>query len=94
MGFDGLFFARADYQDRAQRIATKTMEMIWKGSANLGEYELRCNTYLGQSKSSESDALISHLTLEKPFVLYGVIEKPMLCLSVVFDHSSTNIIIS
>jgi alpha-mannosidase len=39
MGFDGLFFGRADYQDRAHRHATKTMEMIWKGSANLGEYE-------------------------------------------------------
>jgi hypothetical protein len=37
MGFDGLFFGRADYQDFEQRNATKTMEMIWKGSANLGE---------------------------------------------------------
>jgi hypothetical protein len=37
MGFDGLFFARLDYQDNDQRNNTKTMEMIWKGSANLGE---------------------------------------------------------
>jgi len=37
MGFDGLFFGRADYQDYAQRNVTKTMEMIWKGSANLGQ---------------------------------------------------------
>ncbi|CAF0905121.1 unnamed protein product [Adineta steineri] len=37
MGFDGLFFARADYQDSDLRNSTKTMEMIWKGSANLGE---------------------------------------------------------
>ncbi|CAF3921346.1 unnamed protein product [Adineta steineri] len=36
MGFDGLFFARADYQDSDLRNSTKTMEMIWKGSANLG----------------------------------------------------------
>lgn len=36
MGFDGLFFGRADYQDFAQRKSTKTMEMIWKGSASLG----------------------------------------------------------
>ncbi|CAF4876634.1 unnamed protein product [Rotaria sp. Silwood1] len=35
MGFDGLFFGRADYQDIAKRNITKTMEMIWKGSANL-----------------------------------------------------------
>ncbi|CAF1146005.1 unnamed protein product [Rotaria sordida] len=35
MGFDGLFFGRADYQDIAKRNMTKTMEMIWKGSVNL-----------------------------------------------------------
>jgi hypothetical protein len=43
MGFDGLFFGRADYQDFADRYATKTMEMIWKGSANLGNYQYRYN---------------------------------------------------
>ncbi|CAM4947282.1 unnamed protein product [Rotaria socialis] len=37
MGFDGLFFGRVDFQDYAIRNLTKTMEMIWKGSANLGE---------------------------------------------------------
>ncbi|UJR33645.1 hypothetical protein I4U23_021078 [Adineta vaga] len=37
MGFDGLFFGRVDFQDYAERFRTKTMEMIWKGSANLGE---------------------------------------------------------
>ena len=36
MGFDGLFFGRVDLQDYAARNRTKTMEMIWKGSANLG----------------------------------------------------------
>jgi alpha-mannosidase len=41
MGFDGLFFGRADYQDIEQRNATKTMEMIWKGSANLGKHRYR-----------------------------------------------------
>ncbi|CAF4709512.1 unnamed protein product [Rotaria sp. Silwood1] len=35
MGFDGLFFGRADYDDRATRNRTKTMEMVWKASANL-----------------------------------------------------------
>ncbi len=38
MGFDGLFFARLDYQDEDQRNKTKTMELIWKGSADLGEF--------------------------------------------------------
>ena len=37
MGFDGLFFGRLDLQDFAARFQAKTMEMIWKGSANLGE---------------------------------------------------------
>jgi hypothetical protein len=37
MGFDGLFFARADYQDINKRSNSKSMEMIWKASANLGK---------------------------------------------------------
>ncbi|CAF3717623.1 unnamed protein product [Rotaria socialis] len=37
MGFDGLFFGRVDLQDYAERNKTKQMEMIWKGSSNLGE---------------------------------------------------------
>ncbi|CAF4002973.1 unnamed protein product [Adineta steineri] len=36
MGFDGLFVGRADYQDLQKRNTTKSMEMIWKASANLG----------------------------------------------------------
>ncbi len=40
MGFDGLFFGRNDYQDFDLRNRTKTMEMIWKGSANLGELSI------------------------------------------------------
>lgn len=39
MGFDGLFFSRTDYRDYSARHDTKTMEMIWKASANLGQYE-------------------------------------------------------
>ena len=37
MGFDGMLFGRADYQDKDQRNRTKSMEMVWKGSANLGK---------------------------------------------------------
>ena len=37
MGFDGLFFGRADYQDLDARHNEKTMEMVWKASANLGQ---------------------------------------------------------
>jgi hypothetical protein len=42
MGFDGLFFGRADSQDYAERTRTKTMELIWKASANLGKYVVAC----------------------------------------------------
>jgi len=37
MGFDGLFFGRLDFQDKLARLQTKTGEMVWQGSANLGE---------------------------------------------------------
>ncbi|EPS72012.1 hypothetical protein M569_02745, partial [Genlisea aurea] len=36
VGFDSLFFARIDYQDRAKRRADKTLEVIWQGSRSLG----------------------------------------------------------
>lgn len=35
MGFDSLFFARIDYQDRAKRRSDKTLEVIWQGSRSL-----------------------------------------------------------
>jgi hypothetical protein len=37
MGFDCLLFGRLDYQDKLTRLQTKTAEMVWKGSANLGK---------------------------------------------------------
>ena len=37
MGFDGLLFARLDFQDRSKRLNEKTAELIWKGSPNLGK---------------------------------------------------------
>ncbi|KAK7498337.1 hypothetical protein BaRGS_00010597 [Batillaria attramentaria] len=33
-GFDALFFGRLDYQDKAKRVKTKTMEFVWRGSPN------------------------------------------------------------
>lgn len=36
LGFDGLFLGRIDYQDKKLRFGTRTPEMIWKGSQNLG----------------------------------------------------------
>lgn len=40
MGFDGLFFGRLDYQDKDVRLISKTPEMVWRASANLGKYVL------------------------------------------------------
>jgi len=37
MGFDALFFGRADFQDIGLRNQTQTREMVWKASANLGK---------------------------------------------------------
>ncbi|CAG2107047.1 unnamed protein product [Medioppia subpectinata] len=35
-GFDGLFFARLDYQDKKLRSAEQRMEFIWQGSGDVG----------------------------------------------------------
>ncbi|XP_004306319.1 PREDICTED: alpha-mannosidase [Fragaria vesca subsp. vesca] len=35
LGFDSLFFARIDYQDRAVRLRDKTLEVIWQGCKSL-----------------------------------------------------------
>eukprot|EP00357_Protocruzia_adherens_P000608 CAMPEP_0115005768 /NCGR_PEP_ID=MMETSP0216-20121206/20086_1 /TAXON_ID=223996 /ORGANISM="Protocruzia adherens, Strain Boccale" /LENGTH=1013 /DNA_ID=CAMNT_0002372193 /DNA_START=50 /DNA_END=3091 /DNA_ORIENTATION=- len=37
MGFDAFFFSRIDYQDRAKRIADKTMEMVWRPETPFGK---------------------------------------------------------
>lgn len=36
MNFDAFFFARQDFQDREQRIRTKTLEHMWQGSDDRG----------------------------------------------------------
>ncbi|KAL5986035.1 hypothetical protein ACLOJK_028025 [Asimina triloba] len=36
LGFDSLFFARIDYQDRAKRKVDKSLEVIWQGSKTFG----------------------------------------------------------
>ncbi|CAF4294608.1 unnamed protein product, partial [Didymodactylos carnosus] len=35
MGFDGLFFGRADYHDLIRRSVERTREMVWQASVNL-----------------------------------------------------------
>ena len=36
--FDGLFFGRADYQDRSHREDLKQMEFLWQSTANDGTF--------------------------------------------------------
>ena len=35
--FDGVFFARLDHEDHRKRRNDKTMELVWKGSDDLGQ---------------------------------------------------------
>lgn len=35
MGYDGFFFGRLDYQDRAHRMVEKEQELIWRASTSL-----------------------------------------------------------
>lgn len=35
MGYDGVYFFRADYQDIKNRMAKKELELIWRGSDTL-----------------------------------------------------------
>lgn len=36
LGFDGVLLGRIDYQDKIMRLLTKSAEMVWRGSSNLG----------------------------------------------------------
>jgi lysosomal alpha-mannosidase len=45
LGYDGVFFARIDHDDRDQRIADKTMEVVWQGSANLDNANIFTNVF-------------------------------------------------
>jgi hypothetical protein len=57
MGFDGLFFGRAAYEDMRTRHNAKTMEMVWKASANLGELSIndsRLESVLTKKKQIEN----------------------------------------
>nr|XP_023026878.1 lysosomal alpha-mannosidase-like isoform X2 [Leptinotarsa decemlineata] len=37
LGYDGILLGRIDYQDKNYRLTTKSAEMVWRGSQNLGE---------------------------------------------------------
>ena len=37
MSFDGFFFGRIDYADKKLRLEQQRMELVWRGSRNLGQ---------------------------------------------------------
>ena len=37
MSFDGYFFGRIDYADKKLRLEQQRMELVWRGSRNLGQ---------------------------------------------------------
>eukprot|EP00095_Tigriopus_kingsejongensis_P004818 maker-scaffold769_size100554-snap-gene-0.18 protein:Tk04818 transcript:maker-scaffold769_size100554-snap-gene-0.18-mRNA-1 annotation:"lysosomal alpha-mannosidase (mannosidase alpha class 2b member 1)" len=47
MGYDGLFFARIDYRDKAQRRAKKELEMIWRASADDSASDEKSSIFTG-----------------------------------------------
>jgi hypothetical protein len=53
---------------------------------------LYSKAYLGVSKSSSNDILVSRSKLDKSFFLHRMIEKKMLLLSILFDHTLIDII--
>ncbi|XP_050512440.1 alpha-mannosidase D-like isoform X2 [Diabrotica virgifera virgifera] len=38
VGFDGLLLGRIDYQEKDFRLSTKTAEVVWRSSQNLGKH--------------------------------------------------------
>jgi len=66
MGFDGLFFGRVDLQDYAQRNQTKTMEMIWKGSSNLGEQSWLFTGVIPRTYTAPASFCFDYRCLDEP----------------------------
>lgn len=38
LGYDGVILGRIDFQDKKARLTNKSMDMVWRGSNNLGTY--------------------------------------------------------
>lgn len=68
MSFDGLFFGRLHYEDKARRLRDKEMEMIWKASNNLGESAEIFTGALYNTYSPPSGFCWDILCSDEPFV--------------------------
>lgn len=66
VGFDALFFGRADYDDMRKRTAAKELEMVWRGSPNS---ELDSNVFAGNFASGNYGEGICKLGIFSPAML-------------------------
>ena len=77
---------RGGRRPRLRRMINHCYDCARKIALNLVNNSQLSSYYLGQSKSSESNTLVPHSMFKKSFLLYRVIEKTMLYLSVIFDQ--------
>ncbi len=82
MGFDGLFFGRVDFQDYAQRNQTKTMEMIWKGSSNLGEQSWLFTGVIPRTYTAPASFCFDNRCLDEPIK----VSRSTLCHIMIFQY--------
>ncbi|XP_069684640.1 lysosomal alpha-mannosidase-like isoform X2 [Periplaneta americana] len=68
MGFDGLLFGRLDYQDKLNRLVTKTTEMVWQGSASLGKAAELFTSVLFNTYSPPPGFCFDVLCTDEPFI--------------------------
>lgn len=61
MGFDGLFFARLDYQDYAAREQSKRMELMWHGSQSLGSCQKLLTFYVNLVIADSNLTAVHHI---------------------------------
>jgi hypothetical protein len=53
MGYDGILFGRLDYQEKDQRTAEKTLQMVWKVNENARKNIQLFNLHLSSFFSGE-----------------------------------------
>ncbi|CAE1282832.1 MAN2B1 [Acanthosepion pharaonis] len=74
MGFDGLFFGRADYQDIINRFLKKQLEMVWKANENLGDEKEREKEYEDfRLQRDPNESFVLHIPHDVDTNVFGTI---------------------
>ncbi|KAJ4728881.1 Alpha-mannosidase [Melia azedarach] len=68
VGFDSLFFARIDYQDRAKRKDEKALEVVWRASKSLGSSAQIFTGIFPKNYEPPSDNFYFEVNDESPIV--------------------------